>query len=234
MIIHYLTKMDEIKDYINQSLKDNFMSNDEGKALNLMMSSQYLSPRKRVDLVQYAVDKASEKSNDENQQYVFKWLKKITQVLGDFGTDAEHNNAYFSHTNDLRNKVIEAIEQTNQDLSISLFTISDNAISDAICAVHERGITVRIVTDDDKVLDRGSDIYRLKHHGIPVKIDSNNSLMHHKFAVIDSLKVITGSYNWTRTASELNYENILITDNARIVDAFDKEFERLWQQMDML
>jgi len=226
--------MDDIKRYIDQSLGDNFLSKDENQQLILMMSGQYLSPKKRVNLVQYAVDKASEKANQENQQYVFKWLKKITQVLGDFGTDEEHNNAYFSHTDDLRSKVIEALKGAKKNLSISLFTISDNAISEAIRKVHDQGIIVKIVTDDEKLLDRGSDIYRLKHHGIPVKIDSDTSLMHHKFAVIDSLQVITGSYNWTRTASELNYENILITNNARIVDAFDQEFQRLWNQMEAL
>ena len=81
------------------------------------------------------------------------------------------------------------------------------------------------------VLDRGSDIFRLKHEGIPVKIDTASSLMHHKFLVVDNQKVLTGSYNWTRSASEINNENIVVTDNARIVKAFSEEFERLWQQM---
>ena len=226
--------MDEIRNYINKSLSDNFLSNDEMQKLTLMLASDYLSPKKRVELVNYAVDRAADIADDKNQQYIFKWLKKITQVLGDFGTDAEHNNAYFSHTDDLRAKVIDVIDQAQAELSVSLFTISDNAIADAIKKGNDRGVNVRIVTDDDKIMDKGSDIFRLKHHGIPVKIDSSLSLMHHKFAVIDSRQVVTGSYNWTRTASELNYENILITDNARIVTAFDEEFKRLWEQMEVL
>ena len=58
--------------------------------------------------------------------------------------------------------------------------------------------------------------------------------MHHKFAIVDSNKVITGSYNWTRTGSEVNNENIVITDNETIVDAFIKEFGTLWDQMTIL
>lgn len=195
------------------------------------MSTNYLSPKERVDLVHYAVDRAAEKSNPENQRFVFKWLKKISQTLGDFGSDEMHNNAYFSHTHDLRTKVVGALENAHQNLSISLFTISDNVISEAIREAYNRGIDVKIVTDDEKIMDKGSDIFRLKHHGIPVKIDSNNSLMHHKFVVIDTLKVLTGSFNWTRSASEINNENILITDNYRIVSAFNEEFDRLWAQM---
>ena len=83
-------------------------------------------------------------------------------------------------------------------------------------------------------MDKGSDIFRFKHKGIPVKIDSDKSLMHHKFAVVDDKKVVTGSLNWTRSGSEINNENIVITDNYRIVTAFNDEFRRLWEQMELL
>jgi phosphatidylserine/phosphatidylglycerophosphate/cardiolipin synthase-like enzyme len=226
--------MDSIKAYIDQALDDNFLSKDEVKHLRLLMSAGYLSPRDRVYLVQYAIDRAAVKATPENQQYLFKWLKKVTQTLGDFGSDEMHNNAYFSHVHDLRDKVISCLEGAGQTLSISLFTISDNPISQAIREAHSRGVQVKIVTDDEKITDMGSDIFRLKHHGIPVKIDSSKSLMHHKFVVIDRNKVLTGSFNWTRSASEINNENILITNNQRIVSAFNQEFERLWEQMEML
>ena len=115
-----------------------------------------------------------------------------------------------------------------------MFTISDDQIADAITATFKRGIKTRIITDDEKIMDRGSDIFKLKYRGIEVKIDSIKSLMHHKFAIIDSHKIITGSYNWTKTGSEVNNENIVITDNDAIVKAFIKEFERLWPAMEKL
>ena len=200
----------------------------------MALNGQYLSPKERVELTRHAVSRASEKADEKNHSYVFKWLKKVSVILGDFGSDEYHNNAYFSHTHDLRERVISIIEGAKSKMEISLFTISDNDISKSITQAHSRGVKIRVVTDDEKVMDRGSDIFRIKHSGIPVKIDSATSLMHHKFLVVDNHKVLTGSYNWTRTASEINNENILVTDNARIVQAFSEEFERLWQQMKSL
>jgi phosphatidylserine/phosphatidylglycerophosphate/cardiolipin synthase-like enzyme len=43
--------------------------------------------------------------------------------------------------------------------------------------------------------------------------------------------LLTGSFNWTRSASEVNQENVIVTDDPRLVGAFVTEFERLWIQM---
>jgi phosphatidylserine/phosphatidylglycerophosphate/cardiolipin synthase-like enzyme len=68
----------------------------------------------------------------------------------------------------------------------------------------------------------------LRDAGVAVRFDASLDHMHHKFAVFDRRLVVTGSYNWTRSAAENNHENILITGQARLVQAFHDEFERLW------
>jgi phosphatidylserine/phosphatidylglycerophosphate/cardiolipin synthase-like enzyme len=55
-------------------------------------------------------------------------------------------------------------------------------------------------------------------------------IMHHKFAVIDRKVLITGSYNWSRSAETLNGENILIFQSAEpLAEEYRKEFEKLWR-----
>ena len=52
--------------------------------------------------------------------------------------------------------------------------------------------------------------------------------MHHKFALLDGATVLSGSFNWTRQAITGNNENILITNNTQVVQAYTGEFEKLW------
>lgn len=52
-------------------------------------------------------------------------------------------------------------------------------------------------------------------------------IMHHKFCIIDNLKVITGSYNWTVKARRYNKENIVCIEDEKIVLEFNSEFENL-------
>jgi phosphatidylserine/phosphatidylglycerophosphate/cardiolipin synthase-like enzyme len=53
--------------------------------------------------------------------------------------------------------------------------------------------------------------------------------MHHKFAIFDEEILLTGSYNWTRGASNNNQENLILSNDRRLLKAFRGEFERLWK-----
>ena len=115
-----------------------------------------------------------------------------------------------------------------------MFTITDDRIADAILEAHHRGVKVRIISDDDKSFDRGSDIQRLRDANVSLRVDHSPHHMHHKFAVFDGRLAVTGSYNWTRGAAERNHENLVILDDPRIVPRFVDEFERLWAQFEPL
>ena len=124
----------------------------------------------------------------------------------------------------------ESLSRARQSLDICVFTITNNMISNVIEDLHERGIKVRIMTDDDKSLDRGSDIYRLRDAGIEVRFDNSPHHMHHKFAIVDGQWLINGSFNWTRSATYNNHENIQMTNEPGVVRAFANEFDRLWKE----
>ena len=55
--------------------------------------------------------------------------------------------------------------------------------------------------------------------------------MHHKFAIVDGQKLISGSFNWTMQAVMGNKENVIVTEDPDIVEPFKEEFQRLWEEM---
>ena len=61
-------------------------------------------------------------------------------------------------------------------------------------------------------------------------VDSNvqPGLMHHKFAILDSSRLVNGSFNWTGRAVFSNSENLVISADLALVAAFQGEFDRLW------
>ena len=141
------------------------------------------------------------------------------------------SHAFFSPGDDCLNAIIACMDAAEESIKICVFTISDDRISDAIMQAHRRGVAIRIITDNDKLHDLGSDIRELAARGLEVRIDKTRNHMHHKFAIFDEVRVLTGSYNWTRSAALYNHENILITDNPSIVQDFSEEFDRLWKDM---
>jgi phosphatidylserine/phosphatidylglycerophosphate/cardiolipin synthase-like enzyme len=85
--------------------------------------------------------------------------------------------------------------------------------------------------DEPRRGESGSDVYLLAAEGLQMREDFGADHMHHKFAVMDDRKVITGSFNWTKGSSN-NYENVLICGDLQVVSAYGQEFERLWTIMD--
>src|SRR3990167_4257108 len=93
---------------------------------------------------------------------------------------------------------------------------------------HRRGIAVRVISDNEKQFDEGSDIQHLIAQGVPLRIDDSPYHMHHKFALFDANLLLNGSFNWTRSATTSNEENLLVTDHALLVASYRSEFDKLW------
>ncbi len=144
------------------------------------------------------------------------------------------NKVYFSPGEDCLNAIIQQLKKAKKEVKVCVFTISDNRIGSVLRDLHFKGIDVKIISDNDRRFDAGSDIHYLMKKGIKVKIDKTSAHMHHKFAVIDKKVTITGSYNWTRSAEQVNNENIVVTNKNLITKAYLKEFDRLWNNFELL
>jgi len=95
---------------------------------------------------------------------------------------------------------------------------------------HQRKILVNVISDDNKSEDYGSDIEFMKQKGVMIKMDNSSSHMHHKFAIFDEIILASGSFNWTRSASKYNQENIIVTTDQKLVRDFIQCFTNLWKK----
>ena len=140
----------------------------------------------------------------------------------------EASEAYFSPGNDCLDAILRAFEGARERVDVCVFTITDDRIRDAMLRAKRRGVALRVITDNDKALDEGSDVKALERAGVAVRIDLTEAHMHHKFALFDARRILTGSYNWTRSAANFNAENVLVTADPTLVRAFSDAFEALW------
>ncbi|MEG3051001.1 MAG: phospholipase D-like domain-containing protein [Thermomonas sp.] len=162
---------------------------------------------------------------------VLRWLEQVVKTL-DTANEAAPivSSAYFSPGDTCLRRLTDLMRGCRETLDICVFTIADDRLTDAILDCHARGVQVRVVSDNDKQHDSGSDIARLRDRGVPVRLDDSPYHMHHKFALVDGRVLANGSFNWTRSATEKNDENLVVTDDANLVRVFGLQFEKLWQQ----
>lgn len=231
----YLEKnrmVEEIKNAFRASLEDQVLVGSEKKDLKQLITNTHLDRREK-DLLRSEIFKmAKSKILDSNSEFILDWLEEANKLLLDSKSEnAISAEVYFSPGEECLNAILNQIKLSHSKIEICLFTISDNRISEALEYKHKQGVSVKIITDNDKIFDKGSDIEQLAGEGIPIKVDITDNHMHHKFAIFDSKRILTGSYNWTRSAEKYNHENIIITDNLEILKEFKKEFSNLWEEL---
>ncbi len=131
-------------------------------------------------------------------------------------------DSHYSLEKRLVARLTDAVEQ----IDAALYHLDSAPIADAFIKAHRRGLQVRIITETDNIDEEAID--RLQKAGIPVTDDRNpDSLMHHKFIVIDRRYVWTGSYNTTYNGAYKNNNNVILIDSVPLAHNFTQEFREL-------
>jgi phosphatidylserine/phosphatidylglycerophosphate/cardiolipin synthase-like enzyme len=223
----------DIDEVLARTLADHRMSRGEKKAMRAVLEDLHPDSRLLGEYRAKAFDAARGAISDRRDVEVLDWLEEVVKILAARerkAGEASFCEAEFSPGESCRNRIVGLLDTTRETADLCVYTITDNRISRAILDAHRRGVQVRIITDDDKESDAGSDVTDLQKRGIDVETDHSPHQMHHKFAVFDGTILLTGSYNWTVAAAEHNQENIVVTDDPRLVAPFAGEFEKLWRR----
>ena len=224
--------MKELINLLEKTFEKQILDKESKKTLKKLLSEKKVKQEDLNYLSHKAFQLIKEKTEGSVNQFYMDWLEDILNVINLYRVpEANEDIVCFSPQNRCSETIKDFLDKAKNSIQICVFTISDDSISRKIVECHKRGVQVRIITDNDKQYDRGSDISYIAQHGIKIKIDMTRHHMHHKFAVVDNSAVLTGSYNWTRSAEKYNQENLVITHNANFIRTFKNEFEHLWKQM---
>ncbi|HSM55163.1 MAG TPA: phospholipase D-like domain-containing protein [Candidatus Sulfomarinibacteraceae bacterium] len=113
-----------------------------------------------------------------------------------------------------------------RSVDIAAFDLDAEPIVAALIALAQRGVTVRVVTDDQN--DDLTSIRRLRRHGTSVVTDGRSALMHNKFIVIDDRYVWTGSMNYTSNGAYCNNNNAVRFDSPELATNFRTEMDEMY------
>lgn len=125
--------------------------------------------------------------------------------------------------------VAEAIQKAHIGVDVAAYTFNLWEIRDALLDAQRRGLTVRMVTDSDRMEER--EIRELIEAGIPVKGDRSDSLMHNKFFIIDRNEVWTGSMNPTLGGAFYDNNNLVRIKSSEVAALYEDEFEEMFVDM---
>jgi len=133
--------------------------------------------------------------------------------------------------------LIDAIDDVSRTLDIAAFEWKNQALTDAVVRAADRGVRVRMVVDDEHVLEEYEDadlfgepapFADIINADIPYRDDSRSGLMHNKFMIMDSTTVWTGSMNFTINGTYRNNNNLLMMRSQGAVRTYQAEFDEMY------
>jgi len=138
----------------------------------------------------------------------------------------------FARNESVASTILRLLEATSSSIDAALYRLNNPRLAEALEVAAQRGVRVRLLLDGSKYQEshvaqdlRGRAVF-------PVRLafgrQGSGSKMHHKFVVLDRRTVLTGSYNWTLESEDENHENLIISDDQALVEAYSGEFEALW------
>jgi phosphatidylserine/phosphatidylglycerophosphate/cardiolipin synthase-like enzyme len=119
-------------------------------------------------------------------------------------------DVYFSPRGGCTEAIVDEIGRARLTILVQAYSFTSAPIARALVEAHRRGVKVEAVLDSSQKSEKYSSADFLLHAGIPTRLDSKHAIAHNKVMVIDGGTVITGSFNFTKSAEQGNAENLLV------------------------
>ena len=123
---------------------------------------------------------------------------------------------HFSPRGGCTEAIVAELDAARQSVLVQAYSFTSTPIARALVKAHQRGVGVEVILDKSQKTEKYSSADFLVHAGIPTLIDEKHAIAHNKIMIVDGQAVLTGSFNFTKSAEEHNAENLLVLRDAAL------------------
>lgn len=132
---------------------------------------------------------------------------------------------FFSPRGGCQDAIIKEIGAAKEHVHVMAYSFTSAPIAKALLEAHKRGVKVEVVIDKNRVTEQYSEATFFVNMGIPTFADGAHQIQHNKVMVIDGKTIITGSFNFSKSAEEVNAENILVLRDAALAGKYEANYQ---------
>ena len=133
-------------------------------------------------------------------------------------------NVCFSPEGQCEKLAIHAINSAKSELLVQSYSFTSKPIANALIQAHKRGVKVSLLFDQSQLKAPYSQVQRLKQNGIQTKVDCVEGIAHNKVIIIDGERLVTGSYNFSKSANSRNAENMIYINNPDLARTYKQKW----------
>ncbi len=123
---------------------------------------------------------------------------------------------FFSPNGGCTKAIIDTISKSKSEILVQAYIFTSEPIAKALLNAHKRDVKVIVILDKKQKKNGYSPATFFANQGIPTYIDSGHAGAHDKVMILDQETVITGSFNFSKSAETQNSENVLIIRSSEL------------------
>ena len=153
----------------------------------------------------------------------------VLSCIGAAAVRAEIVRIWTTPENDATQGVIDQMGSAKQSIDLQMFSFTSQRIAKAAIDAHKRGVKVRILLDDGQANSKFSQAQACADAGISVRRDKHPGFAHNKTCIIDGVRSLFGSFNYSVAAQFDNAETMFLDTSKKIAQTLLLNFEKHWE-----
>jgi phosphatidylserine/phosphatidylglycerophosphate/cardiolipin synthase-like enzyme len=124
--------------------------------------------------------------------------------------------------------LIKQIDGAKKSIKVMAYGFTATNLAEALVRAKRRGVDVGLIQDEKSAQNNRETLPILLEASIEVRSDGKHAIQHNKVMLIDDDIVITGSYNFTKSAESRNAENIMIVRSTYAAKRYADNWKSHW------
>ncbi|AWB10142.1 PLD-like domain-containing protein [Thermodesulfobium acidiphilum] len=126
--------------------------------------------------------------------------------------------------------LVNLYNSAKKKIDVAIYSFTQPEILKALTNAKKRGVEVRVIVDREQANNNVMKhaVNTLLIDKIPVKVNTHTGLMHLKMSIIDDSIATTGSYNYTKSATDTNDEMFVVIKDPAFAKKCEDYFNKMW------
>lgn len=144
----------------------------------------------------------------------------VAVLLSPVAAQAGNASVCFTPASDCETQIVRQIEGAKREILVQAYVFTADPIAEALISAHRRGVSVSVLLDKSQLNVTKAKAKKTHKAGVSVSVDGSHSIAHNKIILIDGKTVITGSYNFTKSAATRHAENVVFIRDPEIFQQY--------------
>jgi len=180
------------------------------------------------------------KSSKFSKQILLPFITFIAGALGSYQmgqyryppivkVDIGQVKTRFSPRQGCTDLMVKHIQHAQSTIYAACYCFTSDRIATALIQAHQRGVKVCLLGCRSQKSVKSGKLEMIYDYGIPIRMARRVRIMHNKVLIIDGKHLLTGSFNFTKSAEESNAENLLAIYSPKLCNIYERNWQQLWQ-----